>query len=422
MRAHATYVLAGALACWLLVNAFLPSYLNALSLDPGIALGELFDNPRAAQLIADRYDEPAFVVRYGVSDLQEALAGLGVPEATTFTLVNLLGLGVTGLLLARLMPARRDGPTRRLALAALLLWLPVLTALTAYTSAYDDFVQWPLLLLAWVACRTAANRPWRVLLAVLAMTAAVLVRETSAVFAGYLLLVSLRRRRWRLAAGLALAVAAGLYVLGRHPAAAENAAFAAGRLTMALRSNFGSLRDGAEAVLLVATVVALPAYLLARANREAGRGVGPEAWLLLLGNTALVTTCAIIHETRLFVLGMLPLLITLGHPGVQRALVAYVRAVPRRAWAILALASAAVAFVGYRPSAGRSAVVYQLYMWPYLTLLVGAAWGAARGSGRAFAKTGHGATRGHRRDYAKARVRLENPLPTPERGPCPIPS
>ena len=376
MRAHATYLLAAALAVWLLANAFLPTFLNAWSLDPGVSLAEFFDNPRAARIIADRYDEPAFVVRYGVSDLQEALAPLGVPEATTFTLVNLLGFLLTGVLLARLMPVGARRGSRRLALAALLLWLPILTAFTAYTSAYDDFVQWPLLLVAWLLCRAPEPAGWRVPAALLAVTAAVLVRETSAVFAGYLFLAALRRRRWGLAAGIAGAVAAGLYVLSRHPAAADNAAFAADRLAMALRWNFHDWQGAVEAVLLVVTVVALPAYLLARANRDAGRQVAPEAYLLLLGNTALVVACAIIHETRLFFIGMLPLLVTLGHPGVQRALGRYVRAVPRRSWVGLALAAAPVAFLAYRPSMGRSAVVYQLYLWPYLTLLAGAAWGA----------------------------------------------
>ena len=360
----------GASACWLLINVSLPSYLNAWSLDPAVSIPELFDNPRAEGIIADRYDEPAFVVRYGVSDLQEALLPYGVPAATTFTVVNLLGVLLAGALLARVMPRASSRASRELALAAILLWLPVLFAFTAYTAAYDDFVQLPLLLLAW----------WAAPVLCAAVAAAVLVRETSAVFAGYLFLVALRRRGrgFFLAGAIVAGVAAGLLILRAHPAAAENAAFAADRLSLAAGWNFNGWSDGVEAVLLLLAVVALPATVLLAANRTAGREVAPEVLLLLIGNTALVALAAIIHETRLFLLGMLPLLASLGHPDVQAAMLRFIRGHSPWTWALVAAGSAGVAFGLYHPSAGRVGVVYQTYMWPYLTILLALVIGALR--------------------------------------------
>ena len=145
-----------------------------------------------------------------------------------------------------------------------------------------------------------------------------------------------------------------------------------------MNSNYASIVSTCESLLMMTTMVLLPIFIIYRASHTTSLTLRWTVLSLIAVNTVMVMLVGSIHETRLFVLGFIPIIPSLSNDEVHSFIGRCFKRVRPLGWCLLATGSAVVSFVFYQPSIGKSSIVYQLYMWPYLTLLLGVAFGAWR--------------------------------------------
>ncbi|WKZ66293.1 MAG: hypothetical protein QY325_16210 [Flavobacteriales bacterium] len=260
--------------------------------------------------------DPAFARRPLTTWSIDALALLGVPVNGAFIAVGLTGFLLTGLLIHRI--ALRLGASPAEALLSQALFHASPTVLFAWFNplyTYDEPLQYLALSLGilWLL-----RQRWAA--AALALTAALIARETSALLLPALLLLAPQRQRAALLAAPLLLYAVFLLLHGDPGLDAWPGDLL--RRADCLALNLGPARLG-ETVAYLVLVLALPTYLLVRL-----RGQAPEphrrlvtGFLVALAlNTTVVLSAALAREARLFALPLL-----LGWPLLGGALRAELR-------------------------------------------------------------------------------------------------
>ncbi len=305
-------------------------------------------------------------------DIQVWLSQLDVPAQATFNIVNLACLCLSLWCLYRLMPSAGGRGPKLIALSAIIVWLPILFLFTAYTSGYDDCLQWALLLLGWLLFTRGYH--WG---STVAIGLGVLVRETTLVFAFFLMLTAITHRKFYYAASIASISLLALYLLSLHPAATTNLEYAVNRPTYSLRTNFKDVSHSLESILIVWTVGIAPLATVLLAYRKCARlhtlSLINIIVIAVVGTVNLITIVlfASIHESRLFVIGLFGLAPLLGYHDLQTQIIRCMQSMRPLYWAIIISVSFIITFIYYTPSIGRSGIIYVVYMWPYLSFTTG---------------------------------------------------
>lgn len=356
---HAGLLLGIAFSALTLALHLAPVWVTMLNRGAQDWLGQALPHDYLDQCVAGHRGgaDPAFARRPLTTWSIDALALLGVPVKGAFIAVGLLGFLLTGLIIRRIALRLGASPAEALWSQAMFHGSP--TVLFAWFNplyTYDEPLQYLALSLGLLWLLRERWAP-----AAVALTAALIARETSALLLPALVLLAPSRQRAAILLAPVLLYASYLLLRGDPVLSAWPEDLL--RRADCLALNLGPARL-AETVAYLLLVLALPTYLLLRFRGQAPglQGRLTAGFLVALAlNTAVVLSAALAREARLFALPLLlgwPLLgaalkAELRQAGGWRGLAALLR--NYRTAAVLAALLALVSFAVFRlfePSTG----------------------------------------------------------------------
>ena len=346
-------------------NGVIPGYVNGFSHYSKLSLPVYWSNDQADYYVSDRLSDPVFKKRIILTKAQVWLENkYSIPAQGSFNILNFLFLVWTVSLIYLLSRTyyKTSFSEALLGVGFFLLSMPILFAFSGYTSSYDDFLQYAVVLqLFYFFYRS------NYFLSMVFFFLSLIIRETSLIFILPILFFrngfSFRQKLLLIGVGMALY----FYFLSSISSSVDSIEFFVNKRFSAWKANFSSGDRALEVLFCFLIVLGVPIRILVGHPNKSQEML--VLILLITINSFLVTISALVHETRLLFLPLLLLFPMLGSLVEFHINYQYLKSVKFFVFAVII--SVAVFSLFVQSEVGETSIFYNLYAIFGLIFLVG---------------------------------------------------
>ena len=350
-----------AVACFVIVNIFLPTYMNGYSTDIKISLADLYNNNRFQLMLENRLNDPVFIKRpilYGA--LKYISAYTNLPYQLVYILINFISLISIFVILKRIgniFQVKTDN-----SIPFLFIFYPFLFCNTSLIKGFEDFLHWALSLFTFYFLISKNN-----ILAFLFLSLSILTRETTLLMLPLFIFVMEKKTITLLL--MLLTIIFTIYIIVFIGEKNEEAyTFLVTKRFTAFNDNFGSLTLIIRSLFSIFLCVFIPLYFLQRNKRN--KLIKWMQWTAII-TLIIAMFSSLINEARII---FYPLLFTVPfwESGLRQLYdkLVIIDKTDLLIYLCSILIAIPVSFLIYNPCDNKSCIFYQFYMSILLIFLV----------------------------------------------------